>query len=128
MEASTYAWAVILTFFIFYAAIQLRKCFIQLLSSGQSNTSTNPLSRNSVYTIENDSTLRTSRNDQEILGSMNPSNKYRDQRDLPTYEEVIASDRQNPVNSSGICGTISLGTSSSNTLSDENTSNVTVNR
>jgi len=116
MEASTYAWAVILIFFIFYATIQLRKCFLQLLSSGETNTSSNRLSNSSVYTIENDNGARSFRNDQIMLGS----NKTKDESDLPTYEEVIASDRQNPINSSEMSG-ISVGTSSSN-------ADVTVNR
>jgi len=127
MEASTYAWAVILTFFIFYGTLQLRKCFIQLSSSAQRNDSTNRASTSSVYTIENDNSARSFRNDQEMLRSNSTTNK-KDDKDLPTYEEVIATDKQNPNNRfSSSISTVSGGTCSSNTLSDVTPAN-TINR
>ncbi|KAJ6623218.1 hypothetical protein Bhyg_17745 [Pseudolycoriella hygida] len=97
MEASTYVWAVILTFFILYGMVQLRKCFLQILSSGARNTPSNRLSRSSVYTIESDATARPYGNDQESLRSVN-NGPIKKKDDLPTYEEVIASDRLNPIN------------------------------
>lgn len=50
-----------------------------------------------------------------------------DNKDLPTYEEVIASDRQNQTSVDSAVTTVSVGTSTS-ALSDVTTSGETVNR